>query len=68
MTQKEFQQAMKTIHDPDDPKKCCFRGLKYIANKYIKETLMQYILKHKSDYPPTTQDKDKPSQRAVIPD
>ena len=23
-TQKECHQAMKTLHDPDDPTKCCF--------------------------------------------
>ena len=68
MTQKECHQAMKTIHDPDDPTKCCSRGPKYIADKHMKETIMQYNLKHTSDYPPTTQDKDKAPQRAVIPD
>ena len=67
MTQKECHQAMKTLHDPDDPTKCCFRGPKYIAEKHVKETVMQYNLKNKGDYPPTTQDKDKPPQNASIP-
>lgn len=67
LTQKECHQAMKTMHDLDDPTKCCFRGPKYIADKHIKETGMQYNLKNKGDYPPATQDKDKPPQKASIP-
>ena len=67
LTQKECHQAMKAIHDPDDPTKCCFRGPKYITDKHMKETVMQYNLKNTGDYPATIQDTDKPPQKAFIP-
>ena len=44
-----------------------FYGPKHIADKHIKETVMQYNLKNTGDYPSTTQDKDKPPQKAAIP-
>ena len=59
---------MKVIYDPADLTKCYFRGLKYIADKHTNETLLQYNVKHSGDYPPTTQDNDKPPQKAFIPD
>ena len=45
-TQKECHQSMKTLHNPDNPTKCCFRGPKYIVDNHMKEILMQYNLKN----------------------
>ena len=67
LTQKECHQAMKTIHDPDDPTTYYFWGRKHIANKHIQETAVKYNLENTGDYPSTTQDKDKPPQKAAIP-
>ena len=44
-TQKEIHEMLKQIHDPSDPDNCCFRGPKYIKDKDIRETVMQYNLK-----------------------
>ena len=46
MTQKEYHQALNSIHDPNDPGKCCFRGPIFNPNKNIRETVLQYNLKH----------------------
>ena len=40
LTQKECHQAMKTIHNPEDPTTCCFFGPKHIADTHIKEMVM----------------------------
>ena len=45
-TQKELHQWLRRIHEDDDPDNCCFRGPKYIKDKNIRESVMQYNLKH----------------------
>ena len=46
MTQKECHQAWNNMHDPNDPSKCCFRGPIFNPDKHIRETVLQYNLKH----------------------
>ena len=44
-TQKELHEMLKQLHDTSDPDNYCFRGPKYIKDKDIRETVMQYNLK-----------------------
>ena len=46
MTQKECHLAWNSMHDPNDPTKCCFRGPIFNPDKHIRETVLQYNLKH----------------------
>ena len=46
MTQKECHQTWNSMHDPNDPIKCCFRGQIFNPDKRIRETVLQYNLKH----------------------
>ena len=46
LTQKECHQVWKTIHDPNDVKKCPFRGPEFITDKHTREKVLQYNLKH----------------------
>ena len=57
LTQKECHQLMKNIHDPTDTNKCCFRGPKFIDDKQLRETVMQYNLKNPG--PPTHNQKSE---------
>ena len=52
LTQKECHQVWKTIHDPNDVKKCLFRGPEFITDKHIREKLLQYNLKYNDSKEP----------------
>ena len=75
LTQKECHQLMKNIHDPTDPNKCCFRGPKFIDDKQLRETVMQYNLKNpgppthnqKSELTPTVSQQNRPPIKPNIP-
>ena len=72
-TQKEIHEMMWKIHDPSDPQKCCFRGPKFIEDKHMRESIMQYNLKNpgqhrRNDKESTPTNNDVPPQRAHLPD
>ena len=69
LTQKEAHQQMKTMHDPCNPDQCCFRGPKFIEDKHIRESIMQYNLKHPGPPNPSTPETKvtPPPQPATIP-
>ena len=41
-TQKAFHECLRHIHDPSDPRKCCFCGLKFIFNQDMQTALVTY--------------------------
>ena len=68
LTNKEFHQMLKDIHDPTDPNKCCLRGPRFIQDKQLKERLNQYNLKHPTDKGATELTKEaKELQEAKLP-
>ena len=63
MTQKECHQRWRTIHDPNEPEKCPFRGPEYIEDKQIRENVLQYNLKHpKKEKGPQHENKKAPTK------
>ena len=70
---KEIYEMMRKIYDPADPHKCCFRGPKFIEDKHMRESIMQYNLKNpgqhrRNDKEPTPTNNDVPPQRAHLSD
>ena len=41
-TQKEIHECLRHVHDPSDPSKCCFRGVKFMSDKDMRTALMTY--------------------------
>ena len=74
LTQKECHQQWRTIHDPNDPDKCPFRGPHFIQDKQIRENVLQYNLKHSKNERGATKDitkttdKFNPPGQPTIPD
>ena len=66
LTQKECHQVWKTIHDPNDVKKCPFRGPEFITDKHIREKVLQYNLKHNDSKEPS-REVMKPPDSADLP-
>ena len=64
---------MRKIHDPAYPHKCCFRDPKFIEDKYMRESIIQYNLKNPGQHGLSNKEgndtnKEVPPQKAHLLD